>query len=211
MRALSDYIDELHSLDLNNIGSWPSWAHVAAIVLVSAAIIVVSGWYCVLPKRASLAKAQQTEHHLKKVFRAKQAQVANLDAYRKQLKQMQAEFREQLARLPDRAEVSGLLRDISQTRAENDLHEELFKPERAKKKGFYAILPNHLIVTGDYHDFAKFVSDVTALPRIVTVSGIHIKPIAATGHSPLRMSLTASTYRYLGKEDLLAEPEKSGS
>lgn len=208
MRPLSEYIDELRSLDQNNIGSWPTWAYGLALSVVSLVIMLIATWYFVLPKRDALAHARHQESQLKESFRIKQAMVSNLDAYRDQLAAMQTEFGHLLAQLPSKTEVPSLLRDISQTRSANGLDEALFKPEPEVSKDFYAVLPNDLIVTGDFKHFATFVSDVAALPRIVTISNVQIKPVGKSkskrsqtdrGNSPLRMSLTASTYRYLGE------------
>lgn len=209
MRPLREYIDELRSLDQNNIGSWPTWAYGLAISVVSLVIMLIAAWYFVLPKRDALTAARHQEQQLKESFRIKEAMVSNLGAYRDQLASMQAEFGTLLAQLPSKTEVPSLLRDISQTRSANGLDEELFKPAPEQTKDFYAVLPNDLIVTGDFHHFATFVSDVAALPRIVTISNVHIEPVnkgrgnsaqANQGKGPLRMSLTASTYRYLGQD-----------
>lgn len=203
MIDLRSYIDELRSLDQNNIGSWPTWAYGLAIGAVSLVIMVIAAWYFVLPKADTLAQARQKETELKQTFEIKQKLVANLDAYRIQLHTMQQQFGHLLAQLPSRTEVPSLLRDISQTRSENGLDEELFKPETPVVEDFYAVLPNDLIVTGDFHQFARFVSDVAALPRIVTISDVQITPVAATGKpteagtGALRMTVTANTYRYL--------------
>lgn len=210
MRALSEYIDELRSLDQNNIGSWPPWAYGLAVTLVSLIVMAVSAWYFVLPRRAGVQDAVQQESVLRQTFESRQAQVANLAAYRAQLATMQAEFGHLLAQLPSRTEVPSLLRDISQARSANGLNEQLFKPEPEVRKDFYAELPNDLVVTGDFHQFARFVSDVAALPRIVTLEDITIEANTAAGgragagapsDAPLRMSLTATTYRYLENGD----------
>lgn len=211
MRPLHEYVDELRSLDQNNIGSWPTWAYGLAIAVVSLVIMLLAAWYVVLPRHDALASARHDETQLKQSFRVKQAMVANLSAYREQLAAMQAEFGNLLAQLPSKTEVPSLLRDISQARSANGLDEELFKPEPETARDFYAVLPNDLIVTGDFHHFGRFISDVAALPRIVTISNVHIAPVDRTGnrgkdsHSSqnpksLRMSLTASTYRYLGED-----------
>lgn len=207
MRNLRSYIDELRSLDQNNIGSWPTWAYGFAIGAVSLMIMIIAAWYFVLPRSDALKQAEHRESELKQTFEIKQKRVANIDAYRSQLATMQKQFGHLLAQLPSQTEVPSLLRDISQARSENGLDEELFKPEPEVKKDFYAVLPNDLIVTGDFHQFGTFISDVAALPRIVTIGNVKIslaqgnrrnKPDGNTQHDQLHMSVTANTYRYLG-------------
>lgn len=202
MKSLNEYFEELRSLDQHNIGSWPLYAYLLAIAVVSLTIMGIGTWYLVLPKEDTLAQARQQESELKQRFEIKQRQVANLDAYRDQLETMEAQFGELLQQLPSRTEVPSLLNDISKTRIASGLEEELFKPRPEEMRDFYAVLPNDLIVTGDYHEFGRFVSGVAALSRIVTIGDVEIEPLrdedGRTGE--LRMSMTANTYRYLEED-----------
>ena len=210
MRSLREYIEELRSLDQNNIGSWPTWAYSFAILLVSATIIGIGTWYFVLPKQDALERVARKEPELKQTFESKQRLVANLDAYRTQLEAMELQFGALLQQLPSKTEVPSLLNDISQTRIASGLEEELFKPRPENPQDFYAVLPNDLIVTGTYHELGRFVSGVAALSRIVTIQDIQIEPINEGEDSgELRMSMTANTYRYL--EDAGATASGSGS
>jgi type IV pilus assembly protein PilO len=114
---------------------------------------------------------------------------------------MKTQFNELLQQLPSKSEVPSLLNDISQARAANGLKEELFKPMAEENRDFYVELPNALVVTGDYNELAHFSSDVAALSRIVTLQNVTIKPIDKKKNSTensglLRMSVTATTYRY---------------
>lgn len=198
MKSLREYIEELRSLDQNNIGSWPTWAYGLAILLVCAVIIGVGTWYFVLPKQESLERIARQEPELKQTFESKQRLVANLDAYRTQLEAMELQFGALLQQLPSRTEVPSLLNDISQTRIASGLEEELFKPRPENPQDFYAVLPNDLIVTGSYHELGRFVSGVAALSRIVTIENIAIEPIDdGNDAGDLRMSMTVNTYRYL--------------
>lgn len=199
MKDIGAYLDEMRTLDQNNIGSWPLWAYVAAIAMVSLVIAAIGTWYFVLPRADQLDQVHARESELKQTFKSKQRLVANLDAYREQLDTMQQQFGTLLQQLPSRNEVPSLLNDISQTRLASGLEEELFKPRPEQKRDFYAVLPNDLIVTGSYHELGRFVSGVAALPRIVTIQDAHIRPLnkdSGKGGS-LRMSMTANTYRYL--------------
>ncbi len=54
--------------------------------------------------------------------------------------------------------------------------EKLFQPADEVQRDFYAELPIKIRLTGSYHEFGNFVSGIAALPRIVTLHDIEIKP-----------------------------------
>jgi type IV pilus assembly protein PilO len=56
-------------------------------------------------------------------------------------------------------------------------------------------MPISVEVRGSYHELAQFVSDVAALPRIVTFGDIRIT--SNPKNNKLAMSAKAKTYRYL--------------
>ncbi len=105
-----------------------------------------------------------------------------------------------LRQLPSRTEVPSLLVDISQTGLAAGLEERLFQPSSEIKKDFYAELPIKIRLQGSYHDLARFVSGIAALPRIVTLHDVLIQPEKNTGENDLVLDVTAKTYRYLEEE-----------
>lgn len=199
---------QLQTLDVQNPGGWPDWVRAAAACVVAALIIGGAWWYLVAPAYESAERAQTQEQQLRKDFETKQRRAASLDAYRERLDQMEREFGEMLQQLPGRAEVANLLNDISQTRSAVNLDEEIFEPQPEIVRDFYAELPNRIIVVGAFHDMGRFVSDIAALPRIVTIEEVEITPAgsgrgdAPADGSSLRMSAIAKTYRYLDDDEM---------
>ena len=110
---------------------------------------------------------------------------------------MEQTFGGLLKLLPDRTQIDGLLVDISKSGLAAGLEFELFKPGSEIPADFYAIQPIQIRVTGSYHEFGEFISAVAALPRIVTVHDISIKPRGASESGDLTMGIIARTYRYL--------------
>ena len=192
----SEIIEELQSLDFQNPGSWPRWVHIASCVLLALVIVGAGGYFLVEPEYEDLQKEQQKEVGLRQEFESKQQKVAALDAYKAQLDEMQRSFGDMLRQLPSKAEVANLLNDISQTRIASNLNEELFQPQSDVPKDFYIEMPNKIVVTGGYHDMGQFVSGVAALPRIVVIDEIDLRPVSDKKGAQLRMSALAKTYRY---------------
>ncbi len=190
-------LDELQSLDINDAGSWPTPIKVVAIILLSALVLFGGYWLHTQDQLAELERAENKEQELKETFKMRQHKAINLDAYKKQMEEMERSFGAMLRQLPSKTEVAELLVDISQAGLANGLEFELFKPLNETPVEFYAELPINVTVTGVYHDFGRFISDVAALPRIVTLHDIQISPSnKKDGEGSLVMSATAKTYRY---------------
>lgn len=202
MASPQEIFEELQSLDPANVGSWPNYLYIALAVIILFAIAGIGINQFGLPKQAELEKAEKKELSLRATFEAKQKKIANLDAYKAQLEEMERSFGAMLRQLPSKSEVANLLNDIAQTRVASGLEEELFKPQSEVKKDFYSVIPNKITVLGDFHEFGTFVSRVSALPRIVNIDEVEIQQSRGKdGRSQLRMNALAKTYRYLESDE----------
>ena len=196
-------IEELQSLDINDIGRWPLLFR-ALFVTLFFAVAAGAGLYFLVyeGQMPRLERAQQEEQELRKSFEQKQRKAANFNAYRDQLAEIERSFGTMLRQLPGKTEIPNLLVDISQTGLASGLQEELFQPSSEVRKDFYAEKPIKMRLTGSYHEFGRFVSDIAALPRIVTLHDIEIKPQKSDDTDDLLvLTVTAKTYRYLDDED----------
>ncbi len=194
-------VEELQSLDINDVGRWPLVFRAALIVLVFS---VVTGlgiyWTIIQDKAPQLSRAQEDEQNLRVTFENKQRKAANYDAYKRQLSQIEQSFGTMLRQLPGETEIPSLIVDISQTGLAAGLQEKLFQPQSEIPKDFYAEKPIKIRLSGGYHEMANFVSGIAALPRIVTLHDISITPEARDSFDRLSLEVTAKTYRYLDEE-----------
>lgn len=194
--------DDFRNIDVRNPASWPFSVKIAGIVLICAAI-VGAGYVLFIQDEIDYYKQQVAkEETLRKSYLEKKAMAINLPAYKQQMEEMERTFGVLLRQLPNTTEVPNLLVDITQAGLGRGLDFVLFKPEREKPADFYAELPVSLRVSGTYHELGQFVSDVAALPRIVTFGDV---AIAGTGKSDrLSVSAVLRTYRYLEPNELAA-------
>lgn len=193
---------DLNDLDFSNIGAWPM-AGKAVVILIICVIVLALGYFLDVKKQQQLLdNTRKQEVRLKSDFETKQATAANLDAYKKQMKDMKESFGAMLRQLPSKTEVEDLLVDISQTGLASGIKFDLFKPGKEQFIEFYAELPISIKVTGTYHQFGDFISGVAALPRIVTLHNISI---ASGKENNLTMEVTAKTYRYLDETEIASE------
>jgi type IV pilus assembly protein PilO len=194
-------VEELQSLDVNDVGRWPLAFRVAVIIIV---FVVVLGmgvyWFIIEDKAPQLQRVQEEEQTLRVSFENKQKKAANFDAYKAQLTQMEQSFGTMLRQLPGKTEIPSLIVDISQTGLAAGLQEKLFQPQAEIPRDFYAEKPIMISLSGGYHEIANFVSGIAALPRIVTLHDINITPDNQDTYDELTIQVTAKTYRYLEEE-----------
>ncbi|MGD8408169.1 MAG: type 4a pilus biogenesis protein PilO [Thiohalophilus sp.] len=201
-------LEELNELDFSAVGSWPA-AVKAGVIAILCVVVLVAGYFLHIKNMMeSLDRTRAKELTLKSEFEKKQAKAANLDAYKQQMKDMEASFGTMLRQLPSKTEVDDLLVDISQTGLSSGIEFELFKPQSEKQIEFYAELPIQISMLGSYHQFGQFVSGVAALPRIVTLHNISL---TSSKDGRLKMDLTAKTYRYLDEDELAAVKKKNNN
>ncbi len=194
-------VEELQSLDVNDVGRWPLVFRAAVIAIVFVVVAVFGIWFFIVKDKAPLLeRAEAEEQSLRVTFENKQRKAANYDAYKAQLANIEQSFGTMLRQLPGETEIPSLIVDISQAGLAAGLQERLFQPQAEIPRDFYAEKPIKIRLSGGYHEIAGFVSQVAALPRIVTLHNINITPEDRESFDKLSIEVTAKTYRYLDQE-----------
>ena len=188
---------------------------VGAILFVFGFTLFMGYQMIIVDQTDILKSVQATELKKRNVYEKKQARANQLPAYKSQLAEMQASFGALKDQLPSDTEIPGLILDISEKGLSNGLEINLFKPKPEIHKEFFAEKPIEIKAKGTYDELAGFVSDLSALPRIVTINDIHLEPVVAkkdkksntvknvkpNGTSRLSLEATIKTYRYLNDEE----------
>jgi len=201
--------EDLQSVDWNDFSAWPLFIKAIGVGVISIVILVAGFWFIIQGEIQEYKTAQEEEQKLRKQFASKKALAVNLPAYIQQMADMKQTFGSLLRQLPNSTEVPDLLVDITQAGLGRGLKFNLFKPAKERKKGFYAELPINIQVAGPYHQIAGFVSDVAALPRIVTINNITIRKAGGKkGIQRLNLKATAKTYRYLSSSETKKRKKK---
>ncbi|TNE92517.1 MAG: pilus assembly protein PilP [Gammaproteobacteria bacterium] len=202
--AIGDSFQQLKDLDLSDldfetIGVWPMPVRIVMLVVAFCAVLGATYYFHVKDLGAQLERAQAQEISLRQTFEQRAFQAANLDAYRKQMAEMEKLFGALLAQLPSDTEVPGLLEDITEigNGASLNIVSITLQPERAAE--FYVELPIKIVAEGGYHDVGAFVSGVSGLPRIVTLHNYSLSSQKNGGL--LALEIEAKTYRYKTQED----------
>lgn len=199
-------LDDLNKLDLKTLADWPLPTKLAALGLLCVAIVLAGWWFDWRGGMETLDAAKQKETELRSVYTTKKNQAINLEAYTKQLADIEQAFGALLKQLPNKQEMDALITDVNQAGLGRGLQFDLFKPDAETVSEFYAETPIRVKVTGGYHDIAAFVSDVSKLSRIVTLQNIGLEPAK---DSVLNMDAIVKTYRYLDDEEVIARKQQT--
>jgi len=193
-------LDDLRRLDPKNIGSWPALPKLAVLLLFLIAIVIASYFLDWQAQLEAIDGARRKELALRDSFLDKKRQAIDLDAYRRQLEDIEKSFGTLLKQLPGKSEMEALLTDINQAGLGRGLQFELFRPAASENMSeFYAELPINIRVTGSYHDMGAFASDISKLSRIVLLNDV---AVTQGKDGALSMDAVAKTYRYLTDEEL---------
>ncbi len=200
-------LDELKNLNPRNPGAWPWLAKIIAFVALFLGVVIAGALFDWQGQWETLHTIKQEEEQLKETFLAKKKEAINLDLIKKQLTETQESFGALLKQLPSKSEMDALLTDINQAGLGRGLQFELFRPGGETVNGAFAEQPITIKVTGNYDDLGKFASDISMLPRIVTLNEIAIAPAGPV----LSMDAIAKTFRYLDEAEVAAQKKSAGA
>ncbi len=201
-------LEELKNIDPKKPGSWPWLVKLIAFTTMFLLVIGLGAFFDWQDQYASLQQIRQEEGKLRDTFLVKKRVAINLDIIKKQLIDTQQSFGALLKQLPSKSEMDALLTDINQAGLGRGLQFDLFRPGGEVATGVFTEQPISIKVTGNYDDLGNFASDISQLPRIVTLNDISINPSAGAG-GILSMDATAKTYRYLDENELAAQKRAS--
>ncbi|HRJ51724.1 MAG TPA: type 4a pilus biogenesis protein PilO [Candidatus Thiothrix moscowensis] len=193
--------------DINSLaddpGNVPWSVKGVALACVMGVILFLGYKLVIVDAMAEVETAERKEQELRQTFETRQKRASQLPQYQTQLEEMQRSFGVLMRQLPSDTEIPGLILDISEKGLSNGLELELFEPGGEILMDFYAEKPIKIIAKGSYHELASFVSDISGLPRIVTIHNIDLTP--EKDSKRLRMEASVKTYRYLDESDKDAE------
>ena len=197
-----NFFDELKNVDPKTPGSWPWLVKITAFVAMFLVVVVAGAIFFWQGEWDELQGVRQEEEKLRDTYLSKKREAINLDIIKKQLIDTQQSFGALLKQLPSKSEMDALLTDINQAGLGRGLQFDLFKPGPEVATDVFTEQPITIKVTGNYDDLGKFASDISQLPRIVTLNNISVVPVASGG---LSMDAVAKTYRYLDEDEVAAQ------
>lgn len=159
------------------------------IILALLFTILIGGfvYFIFLPGKTQVDALKKSVADLNHEIMTNEVKLRRLDQLKIENAQLQAQLNELRAQLPAEAEVSGLLKQISDLSIDSGLSIKLWKPGERKKdpSGLYTAIPVDVEVSGGYHALGIFFDKVSKLPRIVNITGLSMESARVAGNTVL--------------------------
>lgn len=180
MTGLARLLSQARQLELGDIPAWPRSARRALMISLWLIASLLALVYVALPRQQALIQAQRQGQKLKQKLKQHQARAATLPAYQAYVARRARELRHQLTRLPDQSELDDLRDKIARLRARHELQDKLFKPLPRHERSLHTVWPHELILRGQFRQLAGFISQLAALPQLVTLHDLTLRPTSDT-------------------------------
>ncbi|HLL52719.1 MAG TPA: type 4a pilus biogenesis protein PilO, partial [Myxococcaceae bacterium] len=117
---------------------------------------------------------------------------------RREMDVLETKLQEALTELPEKKDLEELLAQLNDIGKKSGLEIALVEPVAESPAGFYAKIPIKMNVSGNYHEIARFLFDVSNLRRIVNVNNIKFtSPTVKNEKVTLQSEFLATTFRFL--------------
>jgi len=157
------------------------------------------GWYSG-KKGDIVVKRDQLESLKKEVALAKEKE-KELTLLKKENAELEAKLENLKKVLPEKREISKILKDVQKLASDVHLNVVSFVPKASIDRGLVAEWPINIEVLGKYHDLGYFFDKLGKFTRIFNVGKIEITALnKQSATTTIRAKFTASTYIFQEKK-----------
>jgi type IV pilus assembly protein PilO len=187
----------------------PWYGQVGAFAFLSAAGAGVFWNFYAKPAQESIAQREAQLATVQAEIQRGLATAKRLPEFRRQVRDLEAQLERLRPVLPSEKDVADLLRRIQGMATQSNLAIRGFAPQAVATRQMYAEWPIGLQIEGTYHNLGTFLERVSKFPRIINVTGIHIKSKdvgkdGGTSANSITAECTATTF-------VLIEPKKAAA
>jgi type IV pilus assembly protein PilO len=195
-----------------SLSKLPWYGQLGAFFALSLAGAGVFWNFYVKPAQDSLTQRQAQLETIRADIQRGLATARRLPEFRRQVADLEAQLDRLRPVLPNEKDVADLLRRIQGMATQSNLTIRGFAPQAVATRQMYAEWPIGLQIEGTYHNLGDFLERVSKFPRIINVTGIHIKakPDGGPGNS-ITAECTATTFVLIEPKGAPGAPAAPGA
>lgn len=183
---------------LERINKAPNQLKFGVMAGIVVALTAANYFMLIDPAETEILSLQQQQVVLEKTLAEKQEIAQNLNERRKEMDELERKLLAALSELPEKKDVDELLAQLNDIGKKSGLEISAVVPGAEVPAQFFARIPIKVSVSGNYHEVALFLQEISGLRRIVNVNNIHL------GNGTLRndkvvlsTDFLATTFRFL--------------
>lgn len=201
---------------LNRLADQP-WQNVIGIAILAAALYYFMLFDNGANQDAMLAQMTSELAASEKTLKETQEKMKDLEKFRAQLSDLEAQVAEVMQFIPKEVDLIGLIRMVQESAKQAGLVVRETKTDpKTERKEFYEMQKVNLTLQGTYVEFTRFLSLLSKLPRLVIVDSMKLRtsltdPGANKGPVPrLDFDIAVIGYRYVGDPEPPAKTAAGG-
>jgi type IV pilus assembly protein PilO len=191
-----------------SLSKMPWYGQLGAFALLSVAGAGVFWNFYAKPAQESISQREAQLATIQAEIQRGLGTARRLPEFRRQVRDLELQLERLRPVLPSEKDVADLLRRIQGMATQSNLTIRGFAPQAVATRQMYAEWPIGLQIEGTYHNLGGFLERVSKFPRIINVTGIHIKANAskdgAASVNSITAECTATTF-------VLIEPKKAAT
>ena len=144
--------------------------------LIVLELLFLGGYYYKVytPKKQKIIELRTTINNEQMVLQKYRARLRNFSKVKAEADSIEQLWNKLNKILPSESQVPQWLKKVALTGLRNHLEFTMVKPMPSSVKGFYTIYPMEIDLIGSYHNFGKFVEDLTNSPQITKISNLDV-------------------------------------
>lgn len=168
---------DFSQLDPKEIGLWPLPLRILVAIVVSLVAAGTTFFFLIMPQIEKMEAEFKQEETKRKEFKEKFGKSINLPLYIEQLDNLSENYTQQLRLMPPVSNIPGLINNITNIANKYNISIKSIKlGEEKQEDSYYKSMTLDLEMRGTYHNFGRFLADVSQLQRLVTMHGFVLKP-----------------------------------
>jgi Tfp pilus assembly protein PilO len=174
--------------------NWPWYGYLILCLFIFTLVF----FFYFKPKGRELKSLRAERQKMEQEVQSLKAKKLELDKIEADLVSMKANLKELEVIIPQKKEISEILRRIQQLAFDAQLDIIKFAPRGEIKKDFYAEWPIPIEIRGNYHNLASFFDRLSLFSRIFNIENFAIRSVQAqTDALTITSNFTAKTYFFL--------------
>jgi type IV pilus assembly protein PilO len=183
---------------IEKVAKAPNSVKFGGLAGLLVAITVLNFFLLIQPVEEAIDRSLGQQKTLNTQLAEKKEIAQNLNERRRDMDKLEQDLAAALTELPERRDIDELLAQLNDIGRKSGLEISVVEPGAESPAAFFARIPIRMQVSGNYHEIAMFLQEVSNMRRIVNVNNINLGGSSLKNDKVvLKSEFLATTFRFL--------------